>query len=213
MGRQANTKSALHREKKALERYRRFLPSLDLKRQQLMAELAAARRELRAHRAETDRRQADTGRRLPMLANDEFDLSGLVAIAQIDIAAENHLGVRMPKLRAVHFRRQPYPMIGKPHWFDGAVIALEDTARRRVAERIMDQRVTALAEAVRRVTQRVNLFDKVLIPRAEASIARIRIVLADAERAAVVRSKVAKAKHAAHASATGHDRTVQGQPA
>ncbi len=213
MGRQANTKSALHRERKALERYRRFLPSLDLKRQQLMAELAAARRDLKVHRAETDRRQADTGRQLPMLANPEFDLSGLVAITRIDTATENHLGVRMPHLIAVHFRRRPYPMIGKPHWFDRAVIALEDIARRRVAERIMDARATALAEAVRRVTQRVNLFDKVLIPRAEATIARIRIVLADAERAAVVRSKVAKAKHAAHALAAGRTDGVQERPA
>ena len=51
-----------------------------------------------------------------------------------------------------------------------------------------------LNDAVRRITQRVNLFEKVLIPQAEENIQRIRIFLSDAERTAVVRSKIAKAK-------------------
>ena len=50
--------------------------------------------------------------------------------------------------------------------------------------------------AVRRVTQRVNLFEKVLIPNAKQNIARIQIFLSDVERAAVVTSKIAKAKRA-----------------
>ena len=57
-------------------------------------------------------------------------------------------------------------------------------------------RLELLDEAVRTITQRVNLFDKVLIPRAQANIKRIRIFLADGERAAVVRAKIAKAKRA-----------------
>jgi V/A-type H+-transporting ATPase subunit D len=59
------------------------------------------------------------------------------------------------------------------------------------------RRVALLEEAVRKVTQRVNLFEKVLIPRAKEHIRKIRIYLSDAERAAVVRSKIAKRKHAA----------------
>jgi V/A-type H+-transporting ATPase subunit D len=54
-----------------------------------------------------------------------------------------------------------------------------------------------LDDAVHKVTQRVNLFEKVLIPRTREHIRRIRIYLADAERAAVVRSKIAKRKRAA----------------
>jgi V/A-type H+-transporting ATPase subunit D len=49
---------------------------------------------------------------------------------------------------------------------------------------------------VRRITQRVNLFEKVLIPNAKRDIARIQIFLSDVERAAVVTSKIAKAKRA-----------------
>ncbi|MBA1331492.1 ATP synthase subunit D, partial [Candidatus Endoriftia persephone str. Guaymas] len=39
-----------------------------------------------------------------------------------------------------------------------------------------------------------NLFDKVLIPRTHQHIRQIRIYLADEERAAVVRAKLAKRK-------------------
>ena len=51
-----------------------------------------------------------------------------------------------------------------------------------------------LDQAVRRITQRVNLFEKILIPTAKKNIQRIRIYLGDAERAAVVTSKLAKVK-------------------
>jgi V/A-type H+/Na+-transporting ATPase subunit D len=54
--------------------------------------------------------------------------------------------------------------------------------------------VTLLDAAVTKVAQRVNLFDKVLVPRANANIRRIDIALGDLERAAVVNSKIAKRK-------------------
>jgi V/A-type H+-transporting ATPase subunit D len=57
------------------------------------------------------------------------------------------------------------------------------------------ERVRRLEQAVRRTTQRVNLFDKILIPTTKKNIKRIQIFLGDTERAAVVRSKIAKARH------------------
>ena len=65
------------------------------------------------------------------------------------------------------------------------------------ASQVERRRLALLDEAVRKVTQRVNLFEKVLIPRTKEHIRKIRIYLSDAERAAVVRSKIAKRKHAA----------------
>jgi V/A-type H+-transporting ATPase subunit D len=42
----------------------------------------------------------------------------------------------------------------------------------------------------------VNLFDKILIPDTKKNIKRVQIFLADMERAATVRSKIAKAMRA-----------------
>jgi V/A-type H+-transporting ATPase subunit D len=94
----------------------------------------------------------------------------------------------------VRFHKAEYSMLAKPFWVDFLVELLQKAATLSIRRNIEQQRVRRLNEAVRRITQRVNLFEKVLIPQAEKDIQRIRIYLADAERAAVVRSKIAKAK-------------------
>ena len=67
----------------------------------------------------------------------------------------------------------------------------------RLQVQVQEKRMALLDVAVRKITQRVNLFEKVLIPRAKSNIRRIGIYLSDTETAGVVRSKLAKGKHAA----------------
>jgi V/A-type H+-transporting ATPase subunit D len=71
---------------------------------------------------------------------------------------------------------------------------LQAAAELELQRQVADQRVARLQDAVRKITQRVNLFEKVLIPRAEANIRKIVLFLSDQECAAVVRSKIAKSK-------------------
>ena len=78
---------------------------------------------------------------------------------------------------------------------------LKDSAEQRTQVLVAAERVRILEVQEKRVTQRVNLFDKILIPNARKNIQRIQIYLGDAERAAVVRSKLAKAKQAKQRSA------------
>ena len=78
----------------------------------------------------------------------------------------------------------------------------ESLAELRLELELAERRVAVLAKAVRRITQRVNLFDRVLIPTARENIKRIQIFLGDIERDAVVRSKIAKAKQVAYAQAS-----------
>ena len=92
---------------------------------------------------------------------------------------------------------QEYSTLVTPFWVDLLVENLEKLAELRVHLQIRQERVIRLDYAARKITQRVNLFEKVLIPRAEENIRRIVIFLSDQERAAVVRSKIAKGKNAA----------------
>jgi V/A-type H+-transporting ATPase subunit D len=71
---------------------------------------------------------------------------------------------------------------------------LKDAAEQRLRANIAERRVDILRQQVRRITQRVNLFDKILIPTAQQNIQRIRIYLGDVERSGVVTSKLAKSK-------------------
>lgn len=191
------SKSALAREQKSLKTFQRFLPSLDLKRQQVMAERAKAERALAATRREIGRLRRLAGETLPMLALAEVDLTDLVTLGNVEIGSENVVGTRLPTLAAIETEVRPYGYLCRPQWADRTAELLREMLELRVRVQVEERRVALLELAVKTVTQRVNLFDKVLIPQARGNIKRIRIYLSDMETAAVVRSKIAKKKHAA----------------
>jgi V/A-type H+-transporting ATPase subunit D len=136
-----------------------------------------------------------------MLANREIELAGLVQLKAARLGEENVVGTRLPVLEAVEVQLRDYGYLEKPHWVDRLSDELTTMIELHVRLAVERRRVALLEEAVRKVTQRVNLFEKVLIPRAKEHIRKIRIYLSDAERAAVVRSKIAKRKRAAESLA------------
>ncbi len=196
MARLQLNKSSLAREAKNLRTYQRFLPSLDLKRQQLTAERAKAARALAATRKEIADYRRSAGRELPMLANRDVDLSELVTVTGVELGEENLVGTTLPVLKRVALETRPYAYLAKPHWVDSAAAMLRHMLELRIRVQVEERRLALLEDAVKTITQRVNLFDKVLIPKARANIKRIKIYLSDEEMAAVVRSKISKRKHA-----------------
>lgn len=196
MARLQLSKSALAREQKNLQTFQRFLPSLDLKRQQVMAERSKAKRQLAATRGEIEAHRKIAGEQIPMLANRDVDLSDLARISDVELDTENLVGTRLPRLRALRVEVRDYALLGKPVWVDAAAKVLREMLELRVRVQVEERRLALLEEAVKTITQRVNLFDKVLIPRARQHIKRIEIYLSDMETAAVVRSKIAKRKRA-----------------
>ncbi len=190
------SKSALHQERTQLRLYERTLPSLDLKRRQLSVELARARVDYQeAHRA-VDELETTIGAQLPMLANPDIEVSGLVTMTDFELGEENVVGVRLPTLERIECSVADYSLLAKPAWVDVLVERLKDAAEQRTRVLVAAERVRILEVQEKRVTQRVNLFDKILIPTAKRNISRIQIHLGDAERAAVARSKLAKGKQA-----------------
>ncbi|KIH77239.1 V/A-type H+-transporting ATPase subunit D [Geoalkalibacter ferrihydriticus] len=192
MARKSLSKSALLHETRQLKIYRRYLPSLELKRLQLIAERAKARGQLaETHKAQEELR-AYVGRELPMLSNHDVDLPKLVRLEGVALEEQNLLGTLLPVVGKVKITRRPYSFLVRPPWVDTLADKMAEMITLKVTERIQQIRLERLEAAVQKITQRVNLFDKVLIPRTEARIREIRIHLGDAERAAVVRAKIAK---------------------
>lgn len=196
MARLQLSKSALSREQKNLRTYKRFLPSLDLKRQQVMAERNEAARQLAQTRREINELRKAAGDINPMLSNRDVDLTDLARITNVSLDVENVVGTRLPTLTAVTVEVRDYPLMGKPFWVDSTAQMLRQMLELRVRVQVEERRLALLEEAVKTITQRVNLFDKVLIPRAQQNIKRIQIYLSDLQTAAVVRSKIAKRKRA-----------------
>lgn len=196
MARLSLSKSSLSRQSRQLKTYERFLPSLEMKHRQLMAERVKAHGRL----AQTDQTIAKlrqrVGEKLPMLSNHEVELEELVRIRTVRLGRENLVGTRLPVLQGIDVQVRDYGLVAKPHWVDQVVIELTRMLELHTGRQVELRRLELLNTAVRKVTQRVNLFEKVLIPRTRDNIRRIRITLSDTERAAVVRSKIAKGKRA-----------------
>ncbi len=192
MARLKLSKAALQEERTKLQLYEKLLPSLELKRRQLAVELDKARKQQAATQAEVERLEARVGSELPMLADTEIDLKGLVKMTALSLGQENVVGVRLPVLQHIECQVAEYSMLAKPAWVDALVERLRDAAEARTRIQIDEERVRILARAERRITQRVNLFEKILIPRTRRNIERIQIWLGDIGRAAVVQAKLAK---------------------
>lgn len=194
------SKSSLTREKESLALYRRYLPALDLKRQQLMGERQRARGEIVRLRAEVAAAVDAAGAAIPMMADARVPLDGLVRLGAVRLGTQNVAGVRLPVVEAVEVIRAPYSRLVRPHWVDAVVERLAAALRLSVEVEVAEKRLAGLERAVTRITQRVNLFDKVLIPQTQTNIRRINVYLGDAERAAVAGAKIAKRKREAEAA-------------
>jgi V/A-type H+-transporting ATPase subunit D len=190
------SKASLQQEREKLRLYERMLPSLDLKRMQLTGELARAKEELSRAREKVQEMVGRFGEELPMVANRDIDLSGLITRTSVAVDEENVVGVKLPVLRKVDVEVADYAMLVKPHWVDTYIDRVKQMLHLKAAVSVAEARVQKLQRAVRRITQRVNLFEKILIPEARKNIKRVQIFLADLERAATVRSKIAKAMRA-----------------
>ncbi|MGB5694741.1 MAG: V-type ATP synthase subunit D [Polyangiales bacterium] len=188
------SKTSLQRELTKLKLYEKLLPSLELKRRQLVIELDKARRQYAAARTEVERLEERVGAELPMLADTEIELKGLVQMTALDLSQENVVGVRLPVLRKVECQVAEYSPLAKPAWVDALAERLVDAAEARTQIQVAAERLRILRRAERRITQRVNLFEKILIPSTRHNIERIQIWLGDMGRAAVVQAKLAKAR-------------------
>jgi V/A-type H+/Na+-transporting ATPase subunit D len=193
----ALNKTTLKQQRDQLKTFKKFLPSLDLKRQQLLAALKIARAEL----AETVAAYEAYGERVamtyPLLGSTTArtrNLASLLRVRSVKIGEENLVGTRLPTAEEVEFDLADYSRMVMPFWVDLMVENLKEIAKLEILKQVRQERVQRLEYASRRITQRVNLFEKVLIPQAERNIRKIVIFLSDQERAAVVRSKIAKKK-------------------
>ena len=84
---------------------------------------------------------------------------------------------------------------------DFALEKIEAILREKAALSVLKRQEELVGEELRIATQRVNLFEKVMIPRTQENIRVIKIYLGDMQTAEVVRGKIAKAKAAARREA------------
>lgn len=188
-------KKDLQKEKQQLKLYLKLLPSLDLKRTQLLAEHARANKVQQQLKKEIEQVMAQSAENLPMLANQDVKLDKLVRVSSIFLEEQSIVGIKVPFVQKIEFEEMAYALLATPYWIDSYIELLKKAVELSIHMQVMQSRIEILIQAMRRVTQHVNLFEKILIPNAKKNIQRIQIILGEAQRNAVVRSKLAKALH------------------
>jgi V/A-type H+-transporting ATPase subunit D len=200
MGKVKNTKTELKAQRDALKRYRRYLPTLQLKKQQLQMEIRGVDQRVAEKKAEEETARGMLADWVKLYSDPLDYLAGL-QVESIEVEPGNIAGVAVRTLKEIRFRRTPPDLWATPVWLDEGLATLETLFRLRIERRLLEETLRLLAEELRTTSQRVNLFEKVKIPECAENIRRIRIFLGDENTSAVVRSKIAKGKSVKKAAA------------
>ncbi|MBM3198039.1 MAG: V-type ATP synthase subunit D [Chlamydiae bacterium] len=189
------SKTELRSQQVKLSQLQTYLPTLQLKKALLQAEIAQAIAELEEQQAVFIGKE----RSLDQLAL-LFSESGVgrfvssLSIDQVQVSYENIAGVDIPCLDKVTFKQPSYSLFDTPIWYEAAEEKMQEFLLAREKVKIARAKKEALEKELREVSIRVNLFEKIMIPRALDNIKKIKIFLGDQQLAAVSQAKVAKKK-------------------
>jgi V/A-type H+-transporting ATPase subunit D len=189
------TKYELRNQQTRLSQFQRYLPTLQLKKAMLQFEVTLVHMEVSRLRDEMllTRHQVDLFSPF-LLEKVSIDLMHYADVLHVKKRYENIAGVEIPIFDKVIFQETDYALFDTPIWTERATELVREVVTAREKISVAEEKKRALEKELREVSIRVNLFEKILIPRAIANIKKIRIFLGDQQLAAVAQAKVAKKK-------------------
>ncbi|MBQ6936717.1 MAG: V-type ATP synthase subunit D [Clostridia bacterium] len=191
------TKNELKVQKDALKMYRRYLPTLTLKKQQLQSEIRTIEAKAIAVRQERENLEKGFSSWIAVFSEESAFPDGIITVSNIRKGVGNIAGVTIPTFEGADFGRGDYDLYETPLWVDIAANHMEKAMSLDLEAEVLDEQVRLLEKELLSTSQRVNLFEKVKIPETEENIKKISIYMADQQVSAVVRSKISKRKIAA----------------
>ena len=188
------TKTELKAQKDALKRFQRFLPMLQLKKQQLQSEIAGivAKAEATAEKERAVR--AELNRWVGLVATGDDMIAGLVRVKGVNTGSANIAGVAIPTFESIETEVKEIDAWATPAWVDSAVEVTTAVLSLQCERAVYEEQRRLIAEELQQTSQRVNLFDKVKIPECKEAIRLIKIAIGDEQTASVTRGKIAKSR-------------------
>jgi V/A-type H+-transporting ATPase subunit D len=196
------TKNELKVQKDALKMYRRYLPTLTLKKQQLQSEIRTIEAKAIAVRKQREDLEKGFSSWIAVFSEQSAFPDGIITVSNIRKGTGNIAGVAIPTFEGADFSRGDYDLYETPLWVDIAANHMEKAMSLDLEAEVLDEQVRLLEKELLSTSQRVNLFEKVKIPETKANIKKISIYMADQQVSAVVRSKISKRKIAARDEAS-----------
>jgi len=162
------TKNELKKQKDALKRYTRYLPTLELKKQQLLAEIRRVKDEIKDSQGKLDTLRKKMAAWVAVFAED-VDIASLLELKNVVTDTGNIAGINIPLFKKLEFEEKSYDLMDYPLWVDSGVKAVKDTISFEKELDILREQEALIQEELRTTVQRINLFDKVMIPRSKSS--------------------------------------------
>lgn len=189
------TKTELRDQQVKLHQLERYLPTLQLKKAMLQAQASEVRNEIALLEKEATRLE-DLVLSSSSLFEQDLGLP-MKAVGQVERLGkhyENVAGVELPIFEGLTFKPLHYSLLGTEPWLDHLIDLVEKAKTAYAKVTIAIEKKEAIEKELREVSIRVNLFEKILIPRTIENIKKIKVFLGDQQLAAVARAKVAKKK-------------------
>ncbi|MDZ7793276.1 MAG: V-type ATP synthase subunit D [Spirochaetia bacterium] len=187
------TKNELKKQKDSLKRFQRYLPTLMLKKQQLQMVIRQVESKVRQIEQERRTLKEELDKWIAVFGED-IGMEDLIKVEHIERETGNIAGVDIPVFKSLKLQEIPYDLFTMPLWTDRGIDAIKRIAELDARIDVLKRQIELLSDELRITTQRVNLFEKVMIPETKENIRKIQIYLGDQQTAAVVRGKMAKNK-------------------
>lgn len=189
------TKNELRAQQTRLGQLQKYLPTLQLKKAMLQLEVNDSRIEIEKLEQEFKKLYEWVQSFSYILSvSTVVDLKQSIEIIEVKKRYENIAGVEVPYFEQAIFKPLEYSLFETPPWLDSVIFGMRGLAEAKVKIDIANEKKKALEHELREVSIRVNLFEKILIPRSERNIKKIKVFLGDQQLAAVSQAKAAKAK-------------------
>jgi len=188
------TKGELKRQRDALRQYERYLPTLQLKKQQLQLEILQQQNLLSERRHAESKKRESIKTWAGLLAEPGINIKQWLISERVITATKNVAGVDLPVFQSADFTAADYDLFATPLWVDFAIEVFRSLVSLEEEIKTLEKGMDILRHELRITTQRVNLFEKVKIPEAMEAIRLIKIYIGDQMANAVGRSKIAKRK-------------------
>lgn len=189
------TKTELRIQQVKLDRLQKYLPTLQLKKSMLQLEVNQSQAEIIVlSQSFTIALERVSKFASLFTERSSTDLFSAVQVHSVKRSTENIAGIDIPVFESVQFDPATYALFETPVWFESAIVGIKELITLREKMKVAEEKKAALEKELREVSIRVNLFEKILIPRSKENIKKIRIFLGDQQLAAVSQAKVAKKK-------------------
>jgi len=189
------TKNELRDQEHKLSQLTKYLPTLQLKKGLLQQEVFKANAELKEKEGNFHKLREDLQSLNYLFAQTPgVDYKEVIKIEHLNKRYDNIAGVDVPTVEGIDFKKVDYSLFASPLWTDSLVNKLQKYVYAREEMHAAREKRDNLEKELRDVSIRVNLFEKIMIPRTQTAIKKIKVFLSDQQLMAVCQAKAAQKK-------------------